>query len=88
MRSFKAKRLNKHAADPKNKPEEIISVIGLKPGAIVADIGAGGGYFTLRFAQLVGEDGGVYAVDVAERFLAFIRRTETISERNWQGGYH
>ncbi|MEO0071532.1 MAG: methyltransferase domain-containing protein [candidate division WOR-3 bacterium] len=72
LKLFKAKRLNKHAADPKSKPEEIIRTLGLKPGDIVADIGAGGGYFTLRFADIVGESGRVYAVDVEEAFLKFI----------------
>lgn len=72
LKSFKAQRLNRHAADPKSKPDEIIQVLGLKPGDFVADIGAGGGYFTLKFAEIVGEMGRVYAVDVEAAFLKFI----------------
>ena len=35
----------------------------LRPGMIVADIGAGAGYWTFRLAQAVGADGRVYAID-------------------------
>jgi len=38
----------------------------------IADLGAGGGYYTVRFAQLVGEQGKVYAIDVNENFLKII----------------
>lgn len=63
---------NKKALDPRNKPDEIIEAIGLKCGQIIADIGAGGGYFSLRFAEIVGQDGKVYAVDTNPEFLQFI----------------
>ena len=38
----------------------------------IADLGAGGGYFTLRFAQFVGEGGKVYAIDINEDYLKII----------------
>jgi len=41
-------------------------------GQTIADIGAGGGYFSLRFARAVGENGRVYAVDTNPKFLRFI----------------
>ena len=56
MTNLKAKMFNKKASHPRNKPNQIIETIGLKYGQVVADIGAGGGYFTLRFAEIVGED--------------------------------
>jgi ubiquinone/menaquinone biosynthesis C-methylase UbiE len=64
---------NRDAASPENKPDEIISALGLKPGMGVADLGAGGGYFTLRFARAVGKEGKVYAVDIREDLLEIIR---------------
>ena len=70
---LKAKMFNKKAADPKNKPDKIIEVIGLKQGQTIADIGAGGGYFSLRFAEIVGDKGKVYAVDTSSEFLEFIK---------------
>ncbi len=55
--------LNKKASAAKNKPDEIIEALGLKPGQCIADIGAGGGYFSIEFAKIVKEEGKVYAID-------------------------
>ncbi len=40
---------------------------------MIADIGSGGRYFTLRFAKKVGKTGRVYAVDIEQDYLDFIR---------------
>ena len=52
--------------DPKRdawqKPHEVISALALKPDAVVADIGAGTGYFAARFAHMAPK-GRVYAID-------------------------
>ena len=72
MKNLKAKMFNKKASDPRNKPNQIIEIIGLKSGQVIADIGSGGGYFTLRFAEIVGEEGKVYAVDTDEKLLEFV----------------
>ena len=72
MKNLKAKMFNKEASDPRNKPNQIIETIGLKSGQVIADIGSGGGYFTLRFAEIVGEEGKVYAVDTDEKLLEFV----------------
>jgi len=74
MGNFKAKMFNKKASDPRNKPEQIIEAIGLKHGQTIADIGTGGGYFTLKFAEIVGKEGKVYAVDTNPKFLEFVKR--------------
>ena len=66
---LKAGMLNKKAASPKSKPDEILKALDLKPKQIIADIGAGGGYFTLRFAGIVGKGGRVYAIDTNCEFL-------------------
>jgi ubiquinone/menaquinone biosynthesis C-methylase UbiE len=54
--------------DPKRdayqKPQEVVAALAIRPGEIVADIGAGSGYFSLRLAQHVGQTGHVYAVDI------------------------
>ena len=72
MKNIKAKMFNKKASDPRNKPDQIIETIGLKSGQVIADIGSGGGYFTLRFAEVVGEKGKVYALDTDEKLLEFV----------------
>ena len=52
--------------DPKRdawqKPHEVVQALALKPDAIVADIGAGTGYFAMRLARMLPK-GTVYAVD-------------------------
>ncbi|MEA2053522.1 MAG: class I SAM-dependent methyltransferase [Candidatus Thermoplasmatota archaeon] len=75
MKDFQAKMFNKKASNPKNKPDQIIEAIGLKAGQTIADIGAGGGYFSLKFAEIVGDGGKVYAVDTNPDFLKFIRNS-------------
>jgi arsenite methyltransferase len=69
----KARMFNKKASDPKNKPDWVLDRLALQSGYVVADIGAGGGYFSLRFAEAVGKDGVVFAVDTNSGFLEFIK---------------
>ncbi len=72
MSGSKARMFNRKASHPKSKPDEILAALELQPGQNVADIGAGGGYFSLRFAEAVGPEGRVYAVDTDPQFLQFI----------------
>jgi len=46
------------------KPAELLTKLGLKKGDIFIDIGAGNGFFSLPAADIVGESGKVYSVDV------------------------
>lgn len=75
MKNLQATMFNKKASNPKNKPDQIIEAIALTPGQTIVDIGAGGGYFSLRFAELVGNEGKVYAVDTKQEFLEFIQES-------------
>jgi len=59
--------------DDWQQPERVVETLAIEPGASVADLGAGGGYFTWRLAGAVGEEGHVYAVDVDEGMLEYIR---------------
>jgi ubiquinone/menaquinone biosynthesis C-methylase UbiE len=60
--------------DAYQKPHQVMSALGLKPGEVVADIGAGSGYFTFRLAHFVGSKGRVYAVDVSPEMILHINR--------------
>jgi ubiquinone/menaquinone biosynthesis C-methylase UbiE len=51
-----------------------MTALGLKSGEIIADIGAGSGYFTFRLAQPVGDKGKIYAVDVSPDMILHINR--------------
>lgn len=53
------------------RPEAVVDSLGLRPDDVVADIGAGTGYFTFRMAERVPE-GGVYAVDIQPEMLDMI----------------
>ena len=64
--------------DPKRdayqKPHDVVHVLGLKPGEVIADIGAGSGYFTFHLARHVGEKGKVFAVDISPDMILHINR--------------
>jgi predicted methyltransferase len=49
--------------DAWQKPHEVIQALALKPDSVVADLGAGTGYFSMRLAHMT-QQGKVYAVDV------------------------
>jgi len=53
--------------------DKIVAALDIKTGMAMADIGAGTGLFTLSFAQAVGPQGRVYAVEIAKNFLEHIR---------------
>jgi ubiquinone/menaquinone biosynthesis C-methylase UbiE len=59
--------------DAWQKPEEVVAKLGLRPGETVADVGAGSGYFTVRLARAVGPSGRVYAVDIDQGMLDYVR---------------
>jgi ubiquinone/menaquinone biosynthesis C-methylase UbiE len=64
--------------DPKRdayqKPQEVLAALNIRPGEVIADIGAGSGYFTFPLARRVGESGKVYAVDVSPDMILQINR--------------
>lgn len=53
---------------------EVARAVAVAPGAAIADIGAGTGIYTLIFAQQVGPEGAVYAIDIEPRFLKHINQ--------------
>jgi ubiquinone/menaquinone biosynthesis C-methylase UbiE len=61
-------------------PERVVTSLEIESGDRVADLGAGGGYFTYRLADAVGETGHVYAVDVDPGM------TEYLEERTREEG--
>lgn len=54
------------------EPAKLIKALDVKPGMVVADIGAGRGYHTFMLAPLVGDEGKVIAVDIQEKMLNWI----------------
>lgn len=62
--AFKQCAYERDGRDEWQQPDTVITALGLAPGARVADIGAGSGYFTRRLAPAVEPGGQVWAVDV------------------------
>lgn len=60
--------------DDWNKPDVIMDALGIADGARVADLGAGGGWFTIRLARRVGPNGIVYAQDIQPQMIEAINR--------------
>jgi ubiquinone/menaquinone biosynthesis C-methylase UbiE len=55
------------------KPDEVVAALRLRAGHVVADMGAGPGYFSLRLARKVGKGGRVFAVDIETALLSALR---------------
>ena len=56
------------------KPDQVMDALHVADGTTVADLGAGGGWFTIRLARRVGPNGRVYAVDVQRLMKEAIER--------------
>ncbi|MFW6128684.1 MAG: class I SAM-dependent methyltransferase [Candidatus Aminicenantaceae bacterium] len=53
-------------------PEKILEIVGISPGMIVAEIGAGRGRYVVQLAVRVGETGKIYAEDIDSSALAYL----------------
>lgn len=65
--------LDRAAREQEEAPEQALALIGIRPGMVVADVGAGTGYMTIRLARLVGPGGRVYANDIQPGMLHIIQ---------------
>jgi SAM-dependent methyltransferase len=58
-------------------PDQIMDALGIAERSVVADIGAGGGWFTIRLARRVGASGLVFAQDIQPQMLEATMRRVT-----------
>jgi ubiquinone/menaquinone biosynthesis C-methylase UbiE len=65
--------LNRPEREKEENPEGALDALALKPGMVVADVGAGTGYMSLRMAKRVGPSGKVYANDLQPEMLRRLR---------------
>ena len=60
--------------DAWQRPDQIMDFLEIAEGSVVADLGAGGGWFTIRLARRVGPNGRVYAQDIQPEMIGAIER--------------
>jgi SAM-dependent methyltransferase len=68
-----AEWLERSERETEELPETALDALGIQPGMVVADVGAGVGYFTVRLARRVGPSGKVFANDVQPEMLSTLR---------------
>ncbi|HMD36533.1 MAG TPA: class I SAM-dependent methyltransferase, partial [Vicinamibacterales bacterium] len=59
--------------DQWQKPDQIMDALAIADGSLVADLGAGSGWFTIRLARRVGPLGRVYAEDIQPQMIDVIK---------------
>jgi SAM-dependent methyltransferase len=83
--------LERPEREQEENPDGALDALNLKAGMIVADVGAGTGYMSLKLAKRVGAAGKVYAEDVQPEMLQQVRanaaKTKTTNVVTVQGSY-
>jgi ubiquinone/menaquinone biosynthesis C-methylase UbiE len=69
--------LDRPERDQEEDTSRAVESLDLRPGMVVADIGAGSGYYTVRMANKVGPSGKVYATDIQQGMLDLLTRRVT-----------
>lgn len=64
--------LDRPEREKEEEPAKLLAALDLKPGMVVADVGAGSGFHTFRMARQLGDAGKVLAVDVQPEMLKLI----------------
>lgn len=66
--------LDRREREQEEDPDLAMRLIRVRRGSVVADLGSGSGYFTVRLARAVGDAGTVYAVDIQPGMLALLEK--------------
>jgi len=69
-----AQWLERPEREDEEAPSKALDALELKPGMVVADIGAGSGYYSSRIAKRVGSSGRVYATDIQPGMIELLER--------------
>lgn len=72
MFSTKAEMMNRKAQNYDSQPDKVLESLTIHEGETVMDLGAGGGYFSIRLSEAVGQTGQVYAVDTNNEMLSYV----------------
>ncbi len=66
--------LDRPERESEEQPTRAVEALRLRRGMVVADVGAGSGYYTVRLSRSVGRDGQVYATDVQPGMIDLLRQ--------------
>jgi ubiquinone/menaquinone biosynthesis C-methylase UbiE len=72
--------LERSEREEEERPSVLLEALKIRPGDVVADIGAGSGYFSWRMARLAGAQGRVMAVDVQPEMLELLSRNMAVRQ--------
>ncbi len=61
--------LERPEREQEEQPEKALDALNLEPGMMVGDVGAGTGFYSIRFAKRIGPTGRVYANDIQPQML-------------------
>jgi precorrin-6B methylase 2 len=70
--------LDRPERESEEAPSKAIAALEIREGAVVADVGAGSGYYTVRLARVVGPSGRVVATDLQPGMLDLIRQKVSV----------
>jgi len=56
------------------KPKKVVDYLAIRDGDVIADIGAGSGYFSVLLSKRVGDSGRIYAVDIENEMIEYIEK--------------
>ena len=65
------------------RPDQVMDALRIADGSVVADLGAGSGWFTIRLARRVGPNGKVYAEDIQREMIDAIDRRRKREGLRW-----
>jgi ubiquinone/menaquinone biosynthesis C-methylase UbiE len=63
-------------------PSQIVEHLYIEPGMVVADLGAGAGFYTVLLADKVGDEGKVYAIDIQADLLTKAKSLDNVTRTN------
>lgn len=66
--------LERPEREREEEPSKAIAALDIRPGQVVADVGAGSGYYTVRLAERVGASGKVFATDIQPEMVKLLQQ--------------
>ena len=66
-------RIDEKPLNRRQPPEKVMDALGVKPGMMVGEVGAGGGRYAVKMAERVAPNGKVFANDIAPNAIEFMK---------------